>query len=77
MTTDRLLTLADAARQYAFAYNAERATYTEYLIDPCETTKAAWHRAQRRTGNRCDDLRAAALRANGVDAEPGLFGVDV
>ena len=74
---DPLLTLADAARQYAFAYNAEKAAYTTFLACPDDDTKAAWLRAQRRTGNRCDDLRAAALRANGVEADPGLFGADL
>ena len=77
MTTDPILTLADAARHYAFAYNAERAAYTTFLTAPTDESKAAWVWATRRTGNRCDDLRAAALRANGVTPDASLFGTDV
>lgn len=77
MTVDPLLTLADSARQYAFAYNAERAKETTFIACPTEESKDAWQRAQRRTRNRAEDVLAAALRANGVQVDAGPFVVDV
>lgn len=77
MTVDPLLTLADAARQYAFAVNSERAAQTTHLAILTTETQAAWQRAQRRTRNRADDLCAAALRANGVEPDAATFVVDV
>ena len=76
MTVDPLLTLADSARQYAFAYNAERARETTFIACPTEESKDAWQRAQRRTRNRADDVLAAALRANGVAVPPRDAAVD-
>jgi hypothetical protein len=77
VSDDPLLTLADAARQYAFAYNAERARETTFIACPTEESKDALMRAQRRTRNRAEDVLAAALRANGVQADRTTFVVDV
>lgn len=75
--TDPLLTLADSARQYAFAVNQERARETTFIACPTEESKDAYTRAQRRTLNRAEDVLAAALRANGVQVDRTTFEADL
>lgn len=74
---DPLLTLADSARQYAFAVDGERAAQATHLAILTTETQAAWQRAQRRTRNRAEDVLAAALRVNGVGPDAATFVVDV